>query len=197
MISYISGKITRKSPTFLDVETHGVGYRILISLNTFKDIEQEESVKILTHLLIKEDSHTLYGFSTEDERFLFKSLISVSGIGPGTALLILSALSSEEVRIAIAGEDVLTFNKIKGIGPKTAKRIILDLKDKIIRDGGSEMLISGGQDNTVKSEALSALIALGFNRQQVQKAVNAVLSKDQEQESVEVLIKLALARLSK
>jgi len=197
MISYISGKITTKSPTFLDVETHGVGYRILISLNTYRDIEQKENVKILTHLLIKEDSHTLYGFSTEDERFLFKSLISVSGIGPGTALLILSALSSEEVRAAIAGEDVLTFNKIKGIGPKTAKRIILDLKDKILKDGGSEMLISGGQGNTVKSEALSALIALGFNRQQVQKAVNAALNDDPSQESVEGLIKLALGKLSK
>ena len=106
-------------------------------------------------------------------------------------------MSSEEVRAAIAGEDVLTFNKIKGIVPKTAKRIILDLKDKILKVGGSEMLISGGQGNTVKSEALSALIALGFNRQQVQKAVNAALSEDPSQESVEGLIKRSLGRLSK
>lgn len=196
MITYIKGEITFKNPTFIVVEAGGIGYHINISLNTYSQIEKLERVKILTHLHIKEDSHTLYGFSEASERSLFRHLISVSGVGPSTAQIALSGLNPDELRAAIIGENEATFKRVKGIGPKTAKRIILDLKDKVLKESGDMPLTLGVQDNTSREEALSALVALGFNRIQVQKTLNKVLREAPNPESVEYLIKLALKQLS-
>lgn len=197
MITYLKGLLTYKTPTFIVVETGGVGYHVNISLNTYTQVEKLESVKILTHLIIREDSHTLYGFAEEAERTLFLHLISVSGVGPSTAQLVLSAMNPEEIRSAIVGEDVVALSKVKGIGPKTAKRMILDLKDKLVKDGGSEVpLTILSQNNTLRDEALSALVALGFNRIEVQKALNKLLKEQPTIHNVEELIKLALKQLS-
>ncbi len=196
MISYLKGEITWKTPTYIIVETGGVGYHVLISLYTYAQIEKLERVKIHTHLLIREDSHTLYGFAEEGERNLFIHLISVSGVGPGTAQLLLSAMTPDDIRAAIIGEHEQAFSKVKGIGPKTAKRIILDLKDKMVKSAGDMPLSLLPQDNTAREEALSALVALGFARVQVQKALNAVLRENPSAKSVEELIKLALRQLS-
>ena len=196
MITYIKGNITHKSPTYIVVEAGGLGYHINISLNTYALVEKLESVKILTHLHIKEDSHTLYGFAEAAERSLFVHLISVSGIGPSTAQLMLSSMTPDEMRAAIIAEDVNTLKRIKGIGPKTAKRAILDLKDKMLKDGGEELALASPQDNTIREEALSALVALQFNRIQAQKALNKALKEKPGIAGVEELIKLALKELS-
>jgi Holliday junction DNA helicase RuvA len=196
MITYLKGEITYKNPTNITVETGGVGYQVNISLHTYSQIEKLEKIKILTYLHIKEDSHTLYGFADEAERSLFVHLISVSGIGPNTARVVLSSLAPEDARAAIIGENVTVFNKVKGIGPKTAKRIILDLKDKLIKESGDTPLTFTAVDNTIRDEALSALVSLGFNRIQVQKALNKVLKEQPGTNNVEDLIKLALKQLS-
>ncbi len=195
MISYIKGEITHKNPTFIIVETGGIGYHVNVSLHTYAQIEKEERIKILIHQHLKEDSNTLYGFSEETERSLFVLLISVSGIGPNTARVILSGMTPEEVRASILAENVAAFNRVKGIGPKTAKRIILDLKDKVMKDSGDIMVSLGGQDNTLRAEALSALVALGFAKVSVQKTLNKVLQTEKFT-SVEQLIKVALKQLS-
>jgi len=195
MISYIKGTITYKNPTYVIVETGGVGYHVNVSLNTYAQIEKMEQVKILIHQHIKEDSNTLYGFNEEAERSLFVLLISVSGIGPNTARVILSSMTPEEVRSSIVGEDVASFNRVKGIGPKTAKRIILDLKDKVIKDSGDTSANFSPKDNTLRQEALSALVALGFAKVTVQKTLNKILREDKFT-SVEQLIKVALKQLS-
>ncbi len=196
MISYLKGEITWKTPTWIIVETGGVGYQVLISLHTYAQIEPLERVKIYTHLLIREDSHTLYGFAEEGERMLFQHLISVSGVGPSTAQLLLSALAPDDIRSAIIGEQEQVFSKVKGIGPKTAKRIILDLKDKMVKTSAEAPLSLPAQDNTTRQEALSALLALGFTQIQVQKALNTVLKENPSTRSVEELIKAALRHLS-
>jgi len=161
MISYIKGPISFKNPTFIVVEAGGIGYKVNISLNTYAKIEKSETIKILTHLQVKEDSHTLYGFAEEAERKLFRHLISVSGIGPSTAQTMLSAMTPDEARAAIVGENLAAFKTVKGIGPKTAKRLILDLKDKLLKDGGNTAFVAAGVDNTLRNEALSALVSLG------------------------------------
>ena len=197
MIAYIKGDITLKNPTFLVVETGGIGYMIHISLHTYSQVEKLGSTRILTHLYIKEDSHTLYGFADEQERSLFRHLISVSGIGPGTAQIILSSMSPEDIRAAIIGERDDAFRSVKGIGPKSAKRLILDLKDKLSKDAGEVApLPLSPADNTIREEALSALVALGFNRIAVQKTLNLILKQQPAIGSVEPLIKLALRELS-
>ncbi|HHH50337.1 MAG TPA: Holliday junction branch migration protein RuvA, partial [Saprospiraceae bacterium] len=192
MISYLKGNITFKSPSYIIVETAGVGYKVNITLHTYSQIEQLEQIKILTYLHIKEDSHTLYGFAKNAERSLFKHLISVSGIGPNTARVLLSSMQPEEARQAIITENVLAFKKVKGIGPKTAKRIILDLKDKMIKESGDAPVSMSPQDNTFREEALSALVALGFVRIKVQKTLNSILKGQNNITSVEELIKIAL-----
>jgi Holliday junction DNA helicase RuvA len=196
MISYVKGAITFKSPTYVVVETGGIGYHINISLNTYAQIEKLETVKLLTHLHVKEDSHTLFGFAEESERSLFVLLLSVSGIGPNTARILLSSMTAQEARTAIISEDVPAFKKVKGVGPKTAKRIILDLKDKILKDSGETPVPLSIHDNTIRDEALSALVALGFAKIQVQKALNKILSEHKSIDSVEELIKLSLKQLS-
>jgi len=196
MIAYIKGPITFKSPTYIIVEAGGVGYHINLSLHTYSKIEALSETKIHTYLHVKEDSHTLYGFAEEPERSMFVALISVSGIGPNTARILLSSMSPEEVRAAIIGENVMAFKKVKGVGPKTAKRIILDLKDKIMKEGIDVSTSIAIIDNTSRDEALSALVALGFQRIKVQKVLNAVLKQSDQAYTVEELIKQALKQLS-
>lgn len=196
MITYIKGVLTFKNPTFVVVETGGIGYHINISLHTYAQIEKAEKVRLLTHLQIKEDSHTLYGFAEATERHLFRLLISVSGVGPATAQIALSSLTPDQLRAAIISEDVATFKRVKGIGPKTAKRIILDLKDKVLKDSGETPILATSQDNTLREEALSALLALGFARPQVQRTLNRLLREQKSIDSSEALIKQALRELS-
>jgi Holliday junction DNA helicase RuvA len=197
MISYIKGLIALKTPTYLVVEAGGgIGYHINISLNTYSKIEKLEHVKLLTYLQVREDSHTLYGFAEEGERDIFVKLISVSGIGTNTARVLLSSMQPEEVRAAILGEDVSAFKKVKGVGPKTAKRIILDLKDKVLKDSGENSLTLPIQNNTVRDEALQGLVGLGFNKIMVQKILNKLLKEQPELNSVEALIKAALKQFS-
>ena len=196
MIAYVKGPIAYKSPTYVIVEAGGLGYRIHISLYTYARIEKLETVKLLTHFHVKEDSQTLYGFSSNEERRLFIQLISVSGIGPNTARILLSSISPEEAKSAIIGENIAVLNSVKGIGPKTAKRLIVELKDKLMKEsGGSEVLVAVG-NNTLREEALSALVTLGFNRARVQKALKAVMTESAEATNAEILIKLALKKLS-
>lgn len=196
MISYVKGLIALKTPTYVIVETGGIGYHINISLNTYSKIEKLEHVKLLTYLQVREDSHTLYGFAEESERDIFTKLISVSGIGTNTARVTLSSMQAEEVRAAILGEDVSAFKKVKGVGPKTAKRIILDLKDKVLKDSGDTPLTLLPQNNTVRDEALQALVALGFNKIMTQKVLNKLLKEQPELTNVEGLIKAALQQFS-
>lgn len=197
MIDYIKGKIAFKNPAFVVVETAGgVGYRINISLNTYAKIESSENVILLTYLQIREDAHVLFGFAEETERTLFTQLISVSGVGPATAQVLLSGMNPDEARSAILAENEVAFSKVKGIGPKTAKRIILDLKDKIKKEGGENVLNLSGSGNTIREEALSALVSLGFVRMNVQKVLNKILQEQPNVKNVEELIKLALKQLS-
>ena len=196
MIAYIKGTIAFKSPTYIIIETGGIGYHVKISGNTYAQIEKLEKVQILTHLQIKEDSHTLYGFAEETERSMFVLLISVSGIGPNTARVLLSSMKVDEARSAIITEDVAAFNKVKGIGPKTAKRIILDLKDKVIKQSGDMPVTISATNNTMRTEALSALVALQFPKIKVQKMLNKILQEQPNISSVEELIKLALKNMS-
>lgn len=189
MIHHIKGLITFKTPTYVVVEAGGIGYQVFISLNTYARIESLEQVKLLTYFHVKEDAQSLFGFSDEQERSLFVHLISVSGIGPTTAQLVLSSLSADEVRSAILSEDDGQFNRVKGIGPKTAKRIILELKDKVKKDVGEDWAPIPSANNTIRQEALSALLALGFSKIPVQKALNQILKENPSVESVEKLIK--------
>jgi len=197
MIVFLKGLIAFKSPTYIVVETSGgLGYKVNISLQTYSQIEKLEKVKILTYLHVKEDSQTLYGFGEEAERRIFKQLISVSGIGPATAQVTLSTMTAEEVRSAIISENVQAFKKVKGVGPKTAKRVILDLKDKMIKEGGEGALTLLPVNNTLRDEALSALVALGFQKIKVQKTLNQILKERDDISNVEGLIKIALKQLS-
>ncbi|MEO9512720.1 MAG: Holliday junction branch migration protein RuvA [Flavobacteriaceae bacterium] len=193
MITHINGKLIEKNPTYAIVECNGVGYFLNISLHTFSQLKDEESVRLFTHLQVKEDSHTLFGFVEKSERQIFRLLISVSGIGSSTARTMLSSLSPTQVRDAIASGDVPSIQAIKGIGAKTAQRVILDLKDKILKvyEMGEVSLQS---NNTSKEEALSALEVLGFVRRQSEKVVDKVLSEEPTL-SVEDIIKLALKNL--
>lgn len=196
MITYLKGPITHKNPSFIVVEAGGVGYHVNISLYTYTQIEKLETVKILIHFHVKEDAQTLFGFSEERERRLFQHLISVSGVGPSTALVVLSSMNPDEVRTAVISEDVVSIKRVKGIGPKTAQRIILDLKDKLIKESGESPTMISPQSNTLREEALSALVNLGFPRPGVQRALNRVLKAHPNTSTAEQLIKLALRELS-
>lgn len=197
MIHYIKGEITFKSPTFIVVETGGIGYKVNISLNTYTQIEKLEHVKILTTFLVKEDSQTLFGFAEDAERQLFSLLLSVSGVGPSTTQVMLSSMTADEIKSAIVGEDVNAFKKVKGVGPKTAKRIILDLKDKILKDGGDVLNLTpaAAADNTMRNEALMALVGLGFSKISAQKALNKILKEQKGMNTVQDLIKAGLNAL--
>ena len=196
MIAYIRGKFTFKSPTEVVMDVQGIGYQIHITLNTYGQIKDLAEGLLYTHLVIKEDAHTLFGFADRMEKQMFQHLISVSGVGPSTAQVVLSSLTSDQVSMAILSEDERTFGRVKGIGPKTAKRIIIDLKDKIGKVEAGRVLTYASQNNTNVEEALSALVALGFNRSQVQKALNELLTKEQKDWSVEDLVKEGLRKLA-
>ena len=193
MITHIQGRLVEKNPTDVVIECSGVGYLCHISLNTFSQIPDAENLKLFTHLQVKEDSHTLYGFVEKSEREIFRLLISVSGIGASTARTMLSAMTPKQVREAIASEDVAKIQSIKGIGLKTSQRVIIDLKDKILKVYDIDE-VSISQSNTSKDEALSALDVLGFNRKQAERAVDKVIA-NHANAKVETLIKEALKNL--
>ncbi len=194
MIGYLKGNITFKSPAFVLVECGGIGYQVYISLNTFTKIQNAEHCKLLTYLHVTDSSHTLFGFADDLEKALFTHLISVSGIGPSTARIALSSLSPEELHKAIVHENERLIQGIKGIGPKTAKRIILELKDKLAKSGDLAK-ISSGTGNTLKEQSLSALVALGFNKTHAEKTIDDLLRSENEISAVEDLIKKALKLL--
>ena len=193
MYAFISGKIAEITPAYAIVDNHGVGYFINITLNTFTAIGEQTEVKLYTHLQVLEDAHNLFGFYTSKERDMFELLISVSGVGCNTARLILSSLTVNELSTAIAGEDIRTIQSVKGIGGKTAQRIIVDLKDKVKKTEYTEEIV-GVVNNTVKNEALSALVILGFSKNAASKALDKLL-KQTPDASVEVLIREALKLL--
>lgn len=193
MITHLQGKLVEKNPTELVVECNGVGYLLHISLYTYEQLGADESIKIFTHLLVREDAQILYGFAQTTERDLFLKLISVSGIGAGTARTMLSSLSPEQIIQAIASEDVNTIKGVKGIGLKTAQRVIIDLKDKLndVAATANNLVIKG---NTNQNEALSALETLGYTKKQSQKVIENIVKQEPEA-SVETIIKLALKKL--
>lgn len=193
MITYLKGRLVEKNPTHVVIECDGVGYFVNISLHTFSQIKDQENILLYTHLQIKEDAHTLFGFMEQSEREIFRLLLSVSGIGSGTARTMLSSLSPLEIRDAIASGNVATIQAIKGIGTKTAQRVILDLRDKVLKvyEIGE---VSFKSNNTNKDEALSALEVLGFVRRNAEKVVDKVLSQEPSL-SAENIIKLALKNL--
>jgi Holliday junction DNA helicase RuvA len=193
MITQIKGRLVEKSPTYVVIDCSGVGYVLHISLNTFSSLPESEAITLFTHLSIKEDAHTLYGFINKTEREIFRLLISVSGVGPSIARTMLSSMSSEEIQQAIASENIQLIQSVKGIGVKTAQRVIIDLKDKILKTFDMDA-ISVVQSNRSKDEALSALEVLGFNRKQSDKVVNIIL-KEHPEATVELLIKKALKSL--
>ncbi len=196
LITYIKGIITFKTPTYIVVEAGGIGYHVNISLFTYAKVEKLEQIKILTYYHIKEDAHTLYGFADDEERQLFVHLISVSGVGAATAQVMLSTMTPAEIRAAIIGENEVVLRKIKGIGQKTSKQIILDLKNKLIKSGGEFSLSTTQADNTTRQEALSALLSLQVNKIQAQKALNKVIQEQPGVKTVEELVRLALKQLS-
>lgn len=196
MIAYLKGKLAYKDPTFVIIDISGVGYQVKISLQTYSQIKDEELVMLLTYLHIKEDAHTLYGFKEENEKKLFLHLISISGVGPNTALMILSSLSSAELENAILHEDARLIQNVKGVGAKTAQRIILELKDKIKKesfgDAGTQVSAFASPNNKIKEEALQALLTLGFQRPVAEKNIATVLKKTGPDISLEELIKASL-----
>lgn len=193
MITHIQGKLTEKNPTHVVIECNGVGYMLNISLHTYSQIPDSELLKLYTHLQVKEDSHTLYGFSSLAEREIFRLLISVSGIGASTARTMLSSLTPKQVREGIATGDVALIQSIKGIGAKTAQRVIIDLKDKILKIYDIDE-VSVSKDNTNKDEALSALEVLGFTKKQAERVVDKIIIS-QPEANVETIIKQALKNL--
>lgn len=194
MITQIQGKLVEKNPTHLVVDCHGVGYFVNITLNTYSTLPQNEAIKLYTYLQIKEDAHNLYGFLTKAEREVFVLLISVSGVGAGTARTMLSSLTAAQVRSAIINGNVATIQSVKGIGAKTAQRVILDLKEKMTKLQDFED-IPYNEVNTNKEEALAALEVLGFVRKQAEKVVDRIVRTSSEQLSVEEIIKQALKNL--
>ena len=192
MITQIKGRLIEKSPTQLVIDCNGIGYSVNISLYTFSKLSEEENIKVFTHLIIKEDSHSLFGFLTKGERELFQLLISVSGVGASTARVMLSSLSPSEIISAIANEKVSIVQSIKGIGLKTAQRIILELKDKILGIENNENDFELIPQEI--EEAISALEVLGYSRKQTTKLVSKIKSDDPEI-STEALIKRSLNNL--
>ncbi len=198
MYGYLKGKVTNRTPTFVYLECGGVGYQVNISLNTYGDLEGKEDIKLYTHLQVREDDMSLWGFLSESEKQLFILLISVSGVGANTARVIMSYLKVEELQRVIANGDAVSLAKIKGLGPKTAQKIIIDLKDKVMKLAGIEVDVTSKQgiDNKLKDDALSALLALGFAKASVEKSINQVIMKNPNIDQVENLIKEVLKHMS-
>ena len=194
MIDYIKGKTVELTPTDMVVECYGIGYRILISLQTYEGFNGKDDVTVYIHHYLREDEELYYGFSTKDERELFRLLIGVSGIGASTARMMLSSLTAEEIRNAIIAEDINKIKSIKGIGLKSAQRLILELKDKVVKGAGADTSLFQNATNSTVEEAATALVMLGFTKPNVNKALTSV-TKEKTGASVEELIKLALKKL--
>lgn len=191
MIGRLNGRLIEKNPTDLLIECGGVGYEVKISLNTYSQLGSEESISVYTKLIVREDAHILYGFANKEEREMFNHLISVSGIGPNTAMIMLSSLVPDEIAQAIMSEDVPTIQKIKGIGTKTAQRVIIDLKSKVSKmELSTENIFSSNNRN--RFDALNALVSLGFDKKSAEKVLDKL---DTGTQSVEELIKEALRNL--
>jgi len=193
MITHLKGKLIEKHPNSVIIECNGIGYILTISLHTFSNIPDRENIILYTHLSIREDAHILYGFADKLEREIFKLLISVSGVGPSTAITMLSSMNPQEIQQAIGSEDVEKIKSVKGIGVKTAQRLIVDLKDKILKTYEFSEVLSVS-NNTIKNEALSALEVLGFSIKKVDKVIQVILQNSPEI-SLEELIKKALKNL--
>lgn len=193
MITHLRGKLVEKNPTNVVIECNGVGYFLNISLHTYSKVPDAENIHLFTHLLVREDSHTLYGFTEKLEREIFRLLISVSGIGASIARTMLSSMNPEQIKNAIASGDARSIQSVKGIGAKTAQRVIIDLKDKILKIYDIDE-VSTLQGNTNKDEALSALEVLGFNLKQSEKIIDKIINEVPDL-SVEEIIKRALKNL--
>jgi len=195
MIAHLKGKLVHKEAAQVIIEANGIGYQVQIPLSTYTALENTEECKIFTHLVVREDAHLLFGFFTMLEKMVFLDLIGISGVGPSTGLMALSSLKPSEIKKAIATEDVKMVQSIKGVGAKTAQRIVLELKDKyqkegILQDNETESLNSNY--NSLKEEALKALVTLGINKNAAEKSINQILKKNPENITLESLIKLAL-----
>jgi Holliday junction DNA helicase RuvA len=193
MIDYLKGKLTEVTPTYIVIDNGGIGYLVSISLSTFTRMEGQDVCKILVHEVIREDSHQLFGFADKEERDIFRLLISVTGVGASTARMMLSSLSYDEIEKAILGSDVNTLKSVKGIGLKTAQRIIVDLKDKLGKQSGTGEIFTF-TNNTKREEALSALVMLGFGKSAVLKVLDRIL-REEKNLTVEDMIKRALKSL--
>ncbi len=195
MIEYIKGKIVELTPTDMVLECNGIGYKILISLQTYEALNRKDEVKAYIHHYLREDEELYYGFATKDEREMFRLLIGVSGVGAATSRMMLSSLTTDEIRNAILSEDANRIKSVKGIGLKTAQRLVLELKDKIVKGEGSDSpVLFTATSNPAVEEATTALVMLGFTKPNVNKAVTSVL-KDSPSASLEEIIKLSLKRL--
>ena len=194
MIAFLKGKLVHKDPTFVVIEVNGVGYHVIISLATYADIKDQENIILFTHLAIREDAHILFGFSKEIEKKLFQQLISVNGVGPSTAIVMLSYMNSAELKLAIVQENAAALQSIKGIGGKTAQRVIIELKDKLKKESWDETQpqVSLGSHNILRKEALSALLTLGLPKAAAEKSVDTVLKRSGNTITLEDLVKQAL-----
>lgn len=194
MYDFISGTIASITPTHVVIENGGIGYLIAISLQTYSAIENQKEVKLYIHQAIREDAHLLYGFFEQEERNIFLALLSVSGVGASSARLILSSLSVPEIKNAISTENVNVIKQVKGIGLKTAQRIVVDLRDKITKVDSDSSQLFAQTNNTLKEEALSALVMLGFAKSSAEKTIDQII-KSEGNIPVETLIKYALKRI--
>jgi holliday junction DNA helicase RuvA len=194
MIAFLKGRLVHRDPSHVIIDVNGVGYLVHISLQTFSEIKEQENIMLFTHLSIREDAHVLFGFSNDSEKKLFQQLISVNGVGPSTAIVMLSYMNSGELKAAIIREDAAALQAIKGIGGKTAQRVIIDLRDKLKKESWEEIqpVISGATHNTVRKEALSALLTLGLPKAVAEKSVDSVLKKSGNTITLEDLVKQAL-----
>jgi Holliday junction DNA helicase RuvA len=192
MFAYLKGIISYRAPAFVTLEVNGVGYHLNIPLSTYSALEGQERSTLYTHFHVTDDAHTLYGFATQTERNLFVQLISVTGVGPTSALLLLSSMSVDEIRSAILGEQAHVLQRAKGIGPKASKQIILDLKNKLAKEAPDGPVLLPMADNNARDEAINALMSLGINRIGAQKALNQVLQQQPGLSTVEEMIKAAL-----
>ena len=195
MIAYLRGKLAEKDPTYVIMDMNGIGYEVKISLNTYAAIKEMNEALLHTYFHVREDQQSLFGFSARAEKKRFLDLISISGVGASTAMMILSSLSPEELQRAIVNEEIKTIQGVKGIGLKTAQRIVLELKDKMVKEGWEEKNTESPKiSNTLQTEALSALITLGIPRNTAQKSIDAILKEFGQEIKLEELIKHALRR---
>jgi len=194
MIAFLKGKLVHRDPTHVVIDVNGVGYHVIISLQTYSAIKEQENIMLFTHLSIREDAHVLFGFSHESEKKLFQQLISVNGVGPSTAIVMLSYMNSSELKNAIVHEDAVALQAIKGIGGKTAQRVIIELKDKLKKESweDTQPTVSAGPHNSLRREALSALLTLGLPKAAAEKSVDTVLKKSGNTVTLEDLVKQAL-----